>query len=178
MELMHLCDSCALQPQDRRHLLASTPRGAAGTAIQWRMRAKRRISGQESHPSSFLWEGVLHRVYIHTTGIYRVLARVQFPADFGKKMDALKSRFWWQLQRSSCWDQHTNDVELEGTYLDLNGVVRNGRELVFYPQPLEWMAGEYLQLSVLSANDDVVVRVADVQVFHQITHWERRSLAF
>lgn len=140
------------------------------------MKPQRRLisppKGEQLSPSSFLWEGVVQRVYIHTSGMFRLLARVQCPASSAgtkeEKADMLKSRYWWQLQRSSCWDPHTNHVLLEGTHLDLHGVVRSGRNVVFYPPAMEWMAGEYLQLSVTTPSDDVELRVVEFQLFHEV----------
>ncbi|EGZ26908.1 hypothetical protein PHYSODRAFT_386046, partial [Phytophthora sojae] len=111
-----------------------------------------------------------HRVYIHTSGVFRLLCRVQYPASFTRSnQDTLKSRYWWQLQRSSCWDPHTNHIVLEGTYFDLYGALRDNREVVFYLPPMEWMAGEYLQLSVTTPSDDVVLRLVQFQLFHEVT---------
>ncbi|KAG6572494.1 uncharacterized protein IUM83_18978 [Phytophthora cinnamomi] len=134
---------------------------------------------QEVNPSSFLWEGVLRRVYIHTSGVFRLLCRVQYSANLPRnnqdKAGTLKTHYWWQLQRSSCWDPHTNYIVLEGAYLDLHGVLRDDREMVFYLPPVEWMAGEYLQLSVTTPSDDVVLRVVQFELFHEVANWERVS---
>lgn len=120
-------------------------------------------------PSSFLWEGVVQRVYIHTRGVFRLLCRVQYPASFTRSnQDTLESHYWWQLQRSSCWDPHTNHIVLEGTYFELYGVLRLDREMVFSLPPMEWMAGEYLQLSVTTPNDDVVLQVVQFQLYHEV----------
>ncbi|KAE9128322.1 hypothetical protein PF010_g4562 [Phytophthora fragariae] len=167
-------------PQDRRHVLVSIPRGVSGTAVQWKMKKQRLMvpppKDQVVDPSSFLWEGVVQRVYIHTSGVFRLLCRVQYPASFTRSsQDTLKSHYWWQLQRSSCWDLHTNHIVLEGTYFELYGVLRFDREMGFSLPPMEWMAGEYLQLSVTTPNDDVVLRVVQFQLFHEVANWERAS---
>ncbi|GMF30686.1 unnamed protein product [Phytophthora lilii] len=108
------------------------------------------------------------RVYIHTSGIFRLLARVQFPASLASnKYDILKSHFWWQLLRSSCWDPNRNHIVIEGTYPDMHGVVRDSHEVVFYLPSLEWMAGEYLQLSVAALNDDCELHLAQFDVFDE-----------
>jgi hypothetical protein len=131
-----------------------------------------RPKSHDLDPSSFLWEGVVQRVYIHTTGSFRLLARVQFPERLActleEKTSALTTRFWWQLQRSSCWEPHARHVELEGTYHDLHAVLRNGREVVLYLPAMEWMAGEYLQLSVTTPSEDVVLRAVQCQLFHEV----------
>ncbi|GMF35890.1 unnamed protein product [Phytophthora fragariaefolia] len=123
-------------------------------------------------PCSFWWEGVVQRVYIHTSGVFRLLCRVRYPANIThsnqEKVDKLKSNFWWQLQRSSCWDLHTNHIVVEGTYCDLHGVFREDHEIIFYLPPMEWMAGEYLQLSVTAPTDDAVLRVLQFELFHEV----------
>ncbi|KAG3114024.1 hypothetical protein PI124_g7228 [Phytophthora idaei] len=169
--------------KDRRHLLVSIPRRLLGSAIQWRMKTQRRMVSStkdpEVDPVSFLWEGVVQRVYIHTAGAYRLLARVQFPTNFAptkqETVHMLESRYWWKLQRSSCWDPHTNHVVLEGTYFDMHGAVQRGSDVVCYLPAMEWMAGEYLQLSVTTPSDDVELRVVQFQLFHEVDNWEHPS---
>ncbi|ETP20459.1 hypothetical protein F441_05824 [Phytophthora nicotianae CJ01A1] len=164
-------------PQDRRHLLVNIPRSLSETAIQWQMRTQRHIvsssKNQEVDHSSFLWEGVVQRVYIHTTGVYRLLACIQYPTKL--ETTVLESRYWWKLQRSSCWDSRTNHVVLEGMYFDMHGVVQSGCEVVFYLPAMEWMAGEYLQLSVTTPSRDVVLQVVQFQIFHEVSNWEHPS---
>ncbi|KAI9995888.1 hypothetical protein PInf_012956 [Phytophthora infestans] len=167
-------------PQDCRHLLASMPQNFPGAATQWRMKTQRRVmSSSEDDPSIFLWEGVVQRVYIHTTGIYRLLVRVQFPMQLTTTKKEighmLEARFWWKLQRSSCWNPHTNSVVLEGRYFDMHGVVQRGHNVVFYLPAMEWMAGEYLQLSVTAPSDDMELRVVQFQLFHEVDSWENPS---
>ncbi|EEY58311.1 uncharacterized protein PITG_00963 [Phytophthora infestans T30-4] len=120
-----------------------------------------------------------HRVYIHTTGIYRLLVRVQFPMQLPTTKKEighmLEARFWWKLQRSSCWNPHTNSVVLEGRYSDMHGVVQRGHNVVFYLPAMEWMAGEYLQLSVTAPSDDMELRVVQFQLFHEVDSWENPS---
>ncbi|KAF4045046.1 Leucine Rich repeat [Phytophthora infestans] len=167
-------------PQDCRHLLASMPQSFPGAATQWRMKTQRRVmSSSEDDPIMFFWEGVVQRVYIHTTGIYRLLVRVQFPMQLPTTKKEighmLEARFWWKLQRSSCWNPHTNSVVLEGRYSDMHGVVQRGHNVVFYLPAMEWMAGEYLQLSVTAPSDDMELRVVQFQLFHEVDSWENPS---
>ncbi|KAF1784738.1 Leucine-rich repeat domain, L domain-like [Phytophthora cactorum] len=153
--------------KDRRHLLVSIPRSLLGSAIQWRMKTQRRMVSStkdpEVDPVSFLWEGVVQRVYIHTAGAYRLLARVQFPTKFAptkqETVHMLESRYWWKLQRSSCWDPHTNHVVLEGTYFDMHGAVQRGSDL-----------------SVTTPSDDVELRVVQFQLFHEPIEVESRPV--
>ncbi|RLN06844.1 hypothetical protein BBJ28_00009400 [Nothophytophthora sp. Chile5] len=172
--------------QDRRHMSFSLSQSPTGVAIPWRMKTRLQMTspteGEEATPSSFLWLGVVQRVYMHTSGSFRLLARVQFPADYPANNhstmgEALKTRFWWQLLRSSCWQPHTDRVVLQGAFQDFHGAVRNDHEVVFYLPAMEWMAGEYLQLVAAAINDDVQLHVTQFQLFQQVSALRRGNIA-